>query len=162
MLALSAGIVLFLSTHHAYIDTPSMYPTIPPGSMVFIEPQKTYHAGEVVEFKGNGLLWVHRLVKIKPNGTLVTKGDNPQSKPDVFVPATTMNDVVGSVVVSIPYLGFPELIAHDPSYGLSWLRAELGFVGRLIIVVIVVGPCALVVLSRPRRSVHAGPHSRPS
>jgi signal peptidase I len=150
---------VFLTTSHAYISTPSMYPTIPPGSMVFIEPQRTYHVGEVIEFKGNGLLWVHRLVKIEPNGSLVTKGDNPQSTPDIFVPSRTMNDVVGSVVVSVPYLGFPELIAHDPSYGLSWLRAELGLTGKLVLLALVAVISALLV-TRKRRPADAGSHGR--
>jgi signal peptidase I len=158
-LVVCAGIVLFLTTSHAYISTPSMYPTIPPGSMVFIEPQRTYHVGEVIEFKGNGLLWVHRLVKIEPNGNLVTKGDNPQSTPDIFVPSTTMTDVVGSVVVSVPYLGFPELIAHDPSYGLSWLRAELGLTGKLVLLALVAVISALLV-TRKRRPADAGSHGR--
>jgi len=159
-LVVCAGIVLFLTTSHAYISTPSMYPTIPPGSMVFIEPQRTYHVGEVIEFKGNGLLWVHRIVKIEPNGDLVTKGDNPISTPDVFVPPTTKKDVVGSVVVSVPYLGFPELIAHEPSYGLSWLRAELGLTGKLLVLALVTAIVALL-LTRKRRPAHADSDDRP-
>jgi len=158
-LVVCAGIVVFLTTSHAYISTPSMYPTIPPGSMVFIEPQHTYHVGEVIEFKGNGLLWIHRLVKIEPNGDLVTKGDNPQSTPDIFVPPRTMNDVVGSIVVSVPYLGFPELIAHDPSYGLSWLRAELGLTGKLVVLALVAVICALLV-TRKRRPADTGSRRR--
>jgi signal peptidase I len=82
-LVVSAAVVLFLTTNHAYIITPSMYPTIKPGSMVFIERQRAYRAGEVVEFKANGLLWVHRIIKIE-KGILTTKGDNPESVPDVF------------------------------------------------------------------------------
>jgi signal peptidase I len=152
---------VILVTNHAYVSTPSMYPTIPPGSMVFIEAQHTYHVGEVIEFKGNGLFWVHRLIKIEPNGDLVTKGDNPHSKPDVFVPSTTMNDVVGTVVVSVPYLGFPELIAHDPSYGLSWLRAELGLTGKLVVLALVVGICALFI-TRKRRPAHADSEGDPA
>ncbi|HUV57946.1 MAG TPA: signal peptidase I [Acidimicrobiales bacterium] len=155
-LVVSAGIVVILLTNHAYVSTPSMYPTIPPGSMVFIEAQHTYHVGQVIEFKGNGLLWVHRLVKIEPNGDLVTKGDNPQSTPDVFVPPTTMRDVVGTIVVSVPYLGFPELIAHDPSYGLSWLRAELGITGKLVVLALAAVVCALLI-TRMRRSVDPDP-----
>jgi signal peptidase I len=138
-LVVSAVVVIFLTTNHAYVSTPSMYPTIKPGSMVFIEKQRDYHVGEVVEFKANGLLWVHRIIRIAPNGTFTTKGDNPQSVPDVFRPQTTAKDVVGSVVLSVPFLGFPELIANSPSYGLSWLRAEFGFAGRVAAVGVVAG-----------------------
>lgn len=162
LLTMFAGLVVcavagvFALSNHAFIYTPSMYPTIKPGSMVFIEPQKRYHVGEVIEFHANGLLWVHRLIAIKPNGDFVTKGDNPENKPDVFVPPTTSADVVGSVVMSVPYLGFPELIADHPSYGLGWLRAELGFGGRLVIVSMV-GACAVLVLvSKKRKNADAG------
>jgi signal peptidase I len=144
--AICACIGLFLTSDHAYITTPSMYPTIQPGAMVFVAKQPAYHVGEVIEFRGNGLLWVHRLIAVK-DGSLVTKGDNPASTPDVFVPALTTKDVVGSVVFSVPFLGFPELMAHHPSYGLSWLRAELGFAGRLILVLVVGLVASLLVFA---------------
>jgi hypothetical protein len=124
--------------------------------MVIIKAQPSYHVGEVIEFRGNGLLWVHRLIKIEPNGDLVTKGDNPMSTPDVFVPPRTMKDVVGSVVLAVPYLGFPELIAHDPGYGLSWLRTELGLTGRLVFLGLVTVAC-LWFLFRRRRPSQAAP-----
>lgn len=140
---------VFSLSNHAFVYTPSMYPTIMPGSMVFIERQRHYHVGEVIEFHANGLLWVHRLIAIKADGDFVTKGDNPENRPDVFVPATTSADVVGAVVMSVPYLGFPELIAHHPSYGLGWLRAELGFYGRLTVVAML-GACAVLILLMKR------------
>ncbi|KJF16829.1 MULTISPECIES: signal peptidase I [Acidithrix] len=115
----------FIFYPHAYITTPSMYPTINPGSMVFISHENTYKKGDVVEFHGNGLLWIHRIVAIRSNGQIVTKGDNPQNKIDVFVPPRTLNNIVGKVVLVIPYLGFPQVIFNSPSYGLYWLQLEL-------------------------------------
>ena len=142
------AVATFVLTNHAYITTPSMYPSIPPGSMVLMEKQPVYHVGEVIEFRANGLLWVHRLVAIKPNGDFVTKGDNPESTDDVFAPATTARDVVGAVAVSVPYLGFPELFVHDPGYALGWLRAELGIAGRLGLVAVVAVLASLLLLRR--------------
>lgn len=130
------GYVTFF-TNHVYVTTPSMWPTIPPGSLVFISPEPTYHVGEVIEFHGGGLDYMHRIIKVAPNGDITTKGDNPQNSPDIFNPPTTRADVVGKDVLSIPYLGFPELILHHPLYGLSWLRAELGFTGRILVVAVV-------------------------
>lgn len=150
------GVVLaaLALTNDAYVTTPSMYPTIPPGSEIFIRSQPSYHVGQVIEFRGNGLLWVHRLIAIKPNGDFVTKGDNPRSRPDVFVPATRRADVVGAVVLSVPYLGFPELFVHQPGYALGWFRAELGLVGRLVLL----GTAALlsVLLVMRRRPLSSG------
>lgn len=126
--------VLGFGTNHSYITTPSMYPTIPPGSEIFVQQQREYHVGQVIEFHANGLTWAHRLIAIKPNGEYVTKGDNPENARDVFVPALTQKDVVGAVVSAPRWLGFPELIAHHPSYGLAWLRAELKLPGKLLVI----------------------------
>ena len=121
----------YITSNHSYVTTPSMYPTIPPGSEIFVSHEQHVHVGEVIEFRANHLVWAHRLIKIKPNGDLVTKGDNPQNSPDVFVPAVTEADVIGVVTHAPRWVGFPELIAHHPEYGLQWLRAELGLSGKL-------------------------------
>jgi signal peptidase I len=128
-------LILSFTTNHSYVTTPSMYPTIPPGSEIFVSRQADYHVGDVIEFHANGLIWAHRLIEIKPNGDYVTKGDNPQNTPDVFVPPVTKKDVVGAVTHAPKWLGFPELILHRPQYGLSWLRAELGLPGRIVLIV---------------------------
>ncbi len=140
-----------LLANHAYITTPSMYPTIKPGSMVLIQPERSYHVGEVIEFRANGLEWIHRLVGIRPNGSLVTKGDNPQSTPDVFVPETRMGDVVGRVSTTIPFLGFPELFVHHPQYALQWLRAELSLARKLELLGIASAVGVLILLSGRNR-----------
>ncbi len=133
-LAVGLATWVTLFTNHAYITTPSMYPTIPPGSMVLIQKESSYHVGDVIEFHGDGLDYLHRIIKIGPTGDITTKGDSPQNVPDVFVPPTTKSVVMGKVVFAPQWLGFPELIAHHPSYGLSWLRAELGVRGKVIVV----------------------------
>ncbi|WP_298336660.1 S24/S26 family peptidase [Ferrimicrobium sp.] len=128
------GGAFFLSrTNHSYVYTPSMYPTIPPGSMIFVEHESSYHVGEVIEFHANGLVWAHRLIAIKPNGNLVTKGDNPASRPDVFDPPLRMNDIIGKVVYAPKFLGFPQLFVHHPAYAWRWFVFELGVVGKVIL-----------------------------
>jgi signal peptidase I len=131
-----AAVLAFVGffTNHSYVTTPSMYPTIPPGSMIFVSPASHYHVGEVIEFRANGLVWAHRLVEITPAGDFITKGDNPMNARDVFVPPVTQKDVIGVVTHSVRWIGFPELIAHRPAYGLAWLRAELGLPGRILLV----------------------------
>src|ERR1700722_3794099 len=91
-------------TNHSYVTTPSMYPTIPPGSEIFVSAQKTYHVGQVIEFHAGGTTWAHRLIKINPDGTFVTKGDNPANVADVFVPAVTRADVIGAVTYAPRWL----------------------------------------------------------
>lgn len=116
--------------------------------MAFIQREPAYHVGEVIEFRANGLLWIHRFVGIRPDGTYITKGDNPQSTPDVFVPEVRASDVVGRVTMSIPYLGFPELFVHNPRYALQWLQAELGIRGRLALMAVAAGVGILLITKR--------------
>jgi signal peptidase I len=130
---IAGGAALLSLTNHSYVYTPSMYPTIPPGSMIFVQHEPSYHVGEVIEFHANGLVWAHRLIAIKPNGDLVTKGDNPASRPDVFVPPLRMNDIIGKVVYAPKFLGFPQLFVHHPAYAWRWFVFELGVVGKLIV-----------------------------
>jgi signal peptidase I len=130
---IAGGAALLSLTNHSYVYTPSMYPTIPPGSMIFVEHKSSYHVGEVIEFHANGLVWAHRLIAIKPNGDLVTKGDNPASRPDVFDPPLRMNDIIGKVVYAPKFLGFPQLFVHHPAYAWRWFVFELGIIGKVII-----------------------------
>lgn len=139
-LAVFIGIAVVLATtNHSYVYTPSMYPTIPPGSMIFVEHEPAYHVGEVIEFRANGLVWAHRLIAIKANGDLVTKGDNPSSRPDVFSPPLRMNNVIGKVVYAPRFLGFPQLFVNHPRYALGWFVAEIGLPGKIALVSFVAG-----------------------
>jgi Peptidase S24-like len=131
----AAVVAITLLTNHSYVTTPSMYPTIPPGSEIFVSHEQRYHVGQVIEFRANGLVWAHRLIAIRPDGSFETKGDNPLNSPDVFVPELTQSDVIGAVAFAPKWFGFPELILHRPSYGMGWLRAELGIWGRVALIV---------------------------
>lgn len=150
---LGLGVAVGMVTDHSYVTTPSMYPTIPPGSEIFVSHTKDVHVGQVIEFRANGLTWAHRLIKINPDGTLVTKGDNPENAPDVFIPPLTRADVIGVVTHAPRWLGFPELIVHEPSYGLAWLRAELGVPGRVLLC-LAVGLASFAAVSRKQRGNH--------
>lgn len=150
IIGLSGYVAIF--TNHAYVTTPSMYPTIPPGSLAFVRKQPAYHVGDIIEFRGNGLAFLHRIVAIKSDGRITTKGDNPQNAPDVFAHPTTSAVVIGKVVMAPRWLGFPELILHRPSYGLAWLRAELGVGGKLLVLGIT---ALLVFLVQARRNPSA-------
>ncbi len=154
VLLVSCCIVVAFGTNHSYVTTPSMYPTIPPGSEIFVSEADHYRVGDVIEFRANGLVWAHRLIGINPDGTYVTKGDNPQNAPDVFVPALTRKDVIGKVTFAPRWVGFPELIVHHPRYGLAWLRAELPLPVKVGIVML----AALLTLLPRRRSATTDPH----
>jgi signal peptidase I len=149
-----AALALFITlfTNHVYVSTPSMYPTIPPGSLVFIKKEPSYRVGDVIEFWGNGLNFLHRIVMIDANGAIITRGDNPQNAIDTFFPPTTATDVVGKAVLAPRWIGFPELIVHTPGYGLSWLRAELGSAGKLVVIAVTGAACFLLTQRAASRS----------
>lgn len=139
LVAIGGALAVAFGTNHSYVSTTSMTPTIPPGSMIFVAKEDQYHVGDVIEFRNNGIVWAHRVIAVKPGGVLVTKGDNPHNSPDIFNHPTTTADVIGKVVAAPRWLGFPELIAHHPAYGLAWLRYELGLWGRLLLVAVAAG-----------------------
>ncbi len=162
----AAMLFVTLFTNHVFVTTPSMYPTVPPGSLVFIQKEPRYHVGDVIEFHGNGLVFMHRIVKISPAGYITTKGDNPENVPDVFDPGVTSADVIGRAVYSVKWAGFPELILRHPVYGLSWLRAELGLRGRLFVLLLSAIVAFATLGDRPRgrgrRRRGSQPHVSPS
>lgn len=78
----------------------SMEPTINVGDEVIVKLTQDVKDDEIITFKEDGVFVTHRIVKI--NGEdIVTKGDNNDSidNPKKY------NDVIGKVVVIIPYLG---------------------------------------------------------
>ncbi len=133
---LAVGGLFVASTSHSYVTTPSMWPNIPPGSLIFVRSEPSYHVGEVIEFRANGLVWAHRLIGITHAGDYVTKGDNPANVPDIFVPPVTKQDVIGAVVAAPRFLGFPILAMKHPSYALHWFVTELGTAGKLAVLMI--------------------------
>ncbi len=74
-------------------------PTIPEDSLIMVhilsdDEKKDLKVGDVVTFHQGGIDKVHRIIEIRDNGTLVTKGDNNQSA-DAPI---TYGDVFGKVV----------------------------------------------------------------
>lgn len=91
------------------IETGSMSPTIPRGSMVYVKPIEDYteySVDDIVTFSANDEQgsFTHRIVKINENErTFETKGDANSS---VDLSPTSFEFAVGRVQFAIPYLGF--------------------------------------------------------
>ncbi len=96
----------------------SMVPTLKIGDLVIIQsvPFSDIHVGDVIVYVTPtasvgcaGLVVVHRVVGVAPDGGLITQGDNRVSNPapdePSFWPYVHENCVRGKVVISIPYLG---------------------------------------------------------
>ncbi len=99
------------------VQSGSMEPAIPVGALVFIAPSETYRVGDVITFgddTASAVPTTHRIVGIEhTNGTAVyaTKGDaNEEVDPHLVAP----RDVVGAVILSVPYAGFILDFARQP------------------------------------------------
>ena len=92
----------------ATITSQSMWPEMSRGDLVFMKGAsgKEIKKGQVVVFKTQGVLVIHRVIEVNKD-TIVTKGDanmtedNPVKKSAVLGSAVT----VGGSTVKIPYIG---------------------------------------------------------
>ena len=109
----------------------SMEPSLRPGDVVLVRAvdPATVRVGEILTYLPSGaapdaLPITHRLTgfAMAADGTreLVLQGD-ANSLPDSAVPPSALQ---GRVVATIPYLGYPGLLAQHSDLG--WLRPALG------------------------------------
>lgn len=90
--------------------TGSMEPTVPVGSMVYVEPTepKELTEGDIITFtRDDGETVTHRVVQNKTvEGKIVTKGDANEEQD---IDPVSYADVVGKVALTVPSMG--ELFA---------------------------------------------------
>jgi len=84
------------------VHTGSMGQTIPPGSVVLVRDHQ-YRVGQVITFKVGAAIVTHRLIAIKTNGDITTKGD---ANPTVDPWTANKADIIGGVVRTSPLLGY--------------------------------------------------------
>ena len=111
-------IVMLTSGYFRYyavtIGSSSMTPTIKVGDVVIVKKLKKnelekIEKGDILVYKHDGKLIVHRLVEIKTlNKTkyYITKGDNNIVNDSYVV---TKDDIIGVKFIKIPYIGMPTV-----------------------------------------------------
>lgn len=118
------------------VETGSMQPAIKAGSVVFVVPKDHYQADEIITFytsSDNKNTATHRVVSVEEDADIgklayETKGDaNDTADRGV----TDHSRVVGKVVFTLPYLGYP----------VSFAKTQIGFVALIIV------PAALIIYS---------------
>ncbi|MFF5232168.1 signal peptidase I [Dactylosporangium sp. NPDC000521] len=97
----------------------SMQPAIAPGDVVICAPAEPGRLtpGHVVRFRDparDGRHLMHRIVEVRPDRTLVTKGDDNPAADSTVVPA---GDVTGVARLRVPWVGLPALWWRDGQYG---------------------------------------------
>jgi signal peptidase I len=122
VLSTMAGLVLWsvlptvLGGRPTLVLTGSMAPAVRAGDIVVVEPVRRPRPGAIVlvadpAVPGRRLL--HRLVRIRPDGALVTKGDaNPVADSTPVPPG----NVLGVVRLRIPAIGLPAVWVHDGDF----------------------------------------------
>ena len=121
------------------VETGSMSPTIPTGSVAFVSPHSSYAVGDVITFKrvSDNEVVTHRIINASQNTgefLYMVQGDAnnaPDQKP------VRPSEVIGSVWWSVPILG----------YILNFVRQPVGFA-------IVVGvPAVWIIVEQGRKLV---------
>jgi len=108
---LAQGYPALVGADHAYIvQSGSMEPSIPTGSVVFITETNadSISTGDVVTYKkrADTVPRTHRVVDIKRNGEsmrFITKGDANENRDTEPV---YRGEIIGTVAFSIPYIGY--------------------------------------------------------
>lgn len=110
------------------VSSGSMAPTLPVGSMVYVQNTKSYNKGEIISFKNaEGLTVTHRIVKVvKENNDekYMTIGDANNTVDSVLAPKSA---IIGKSFISIPYIG---------SF-IVYLKTPFGFFSMLIVPILV-------------------------
>ena len=129
LLLLTAALTFLAPRFGWQVDTVlsgSMEPAIPTGSILVSRPvtPDSINVGDIVTFSGSGRdrFITHRVTAIgQPNGIVfTTKGDANNAEDPYTVPA---ENVVGKVLVHIPFLGFI----------LSFVKTPFGMILTLVI-----------------------------
>jgi len=121
------------------VQSGSMEPVIKTGSLVVVRPENKYNKDDIITFKVHSdadiqnpnLLITHRIVDLKDDNSglfFTTKGDANQSPDAESRPA---GNVLGKVVFSVPYLGYP----------VGFAKTQTGFI------LLVVIPATIIVYS---------------
>lgn len=107
LLSTGMGFLVFNQYQVFVVQSGSMEPSIPTGSLVLIKPQPNYVQNDVVTFRDldSGGTVTHRIVKINATSTqFQTKGDaNSSFDKDLIFP----EQILGKVTHQVPYLGYP-------------------------------------------------------
>lgn len=100
------------------IGSGSMYPTIEKGDVVIVskveeKEMSSIQKGDILVYKHDNIILVHRVVEIKTNNkefSFRTKGDNNSSKDSWTI---KQSDVIGTVKLKIKWLGIPTVSLNE-------------------------------------------------
>lgn len=96
----------FFGCHWVTIESGSMAPALPVGSVCFVAPQEKVERGDIITFttgsKEEPLIVTHRIIGMAGSDEYVTKGDANTVSDEAVV---QKDQLLGTVRFCIPYLG---------------------------------------------------------
>lgn len=98
------------------VATGSMEPKVNVGDVVIVcqTNPDDLKKGDIIQYQGDDFTVIHRICEIKTNDNgetyFVTKGDNNNA---VDANPVTKSQVLGKVVLTVPYAGIPSLWLHS-------------------------------------------------
>lgn len=118
------------------VNSGSMEPAIKVGSLIVTRPSENYGINDVITFRSgrsNKDTVTHRVVKVERGKdltpvTFITKGD---ANNDVDQRSVSVSSVLGKVVLTIPYIGFPLVFA----------KTQVGFIFLIVV------PATLIIFT---------------
>jgi signal peptidase len=108
------------------VESGSMTPTLPVGSVIFDQKASQYHTGDIITFTRDGQTVTHRIDTVM-DGKFQVKGDANKVADEDLV---ALSNIPGKELIMIPYLG----------YAAAFLKT---FYGLLLFIIL---PCALLIL----------------
>ena len=112
--------------YRAYIvQSGSMEPALPVGSIVFTKSADTYSVGEIITFSDGNNLVTHRIVNVD-EASVQTKGDANEEADNRRI---ENSQIIGKQFLAVPYLG----------YFADFVRTPRGFVAFVVI------PAAIII-----------------
>jgi len=115
VLAILAFLSCFLAASSLHTSSPirlfavqsrSMSPSLPAGSLIFVQATPNYEPGEIISFKVDSSVITHRIQEIHLNGdqaVYLTKGD---ANKNLDTQSVTQDQIIGKMMFSLPYFGY--------------------------------------------------------
>jgi signal peptidase len=132
------------------VESGSMSPAVPVGSVVVVLPKDSYEAGQVITFKldSRSVPITHRITQVAtdPNASMTqyrTKGDANDDEDRTLV---SNDQVIGAVQLVVPLAGYP----------IAFAQTQLGFILLIVVPATILIYTELVSIKDEIRRMIAG------
>jgi len=116
------SINIFNKVGIAIVVSDSMEPTLSKNDLIVVKKKKDYYVGDIIVYKVNNKLVIHRIVRIEES-EVITKGDANEFEDK----SINMDDIYGKLDFSIPVVG--NIV--------SFFKTSYGGISVIFIIVII-------------------------